>query len=182
MNTTAGIVLAGGKSTRMGQDKAMLEYLGVPLLDHMIKVLKSSGFEDVYVSGDYDGYACFPDEQNSASPAAAIADILGKLKNYDGIVVVPVDMPLLSPDLILELLEWPQGAFYIDKHFPAFIPQQETNENCKNAAMMHLYETMGLKALPIPQHANRAFKNVNTPEDWREVTTGKTEAKITDSP
>ena len=35
----AGVVLAGGKSSRMGKNKAMLIYNGKPLLNHMVGIL-----------------------------------------------------------------------------------------------------------------------------------------------
>jgi molybdopterin-guanine dinucleotide biosynthesis protein A len=40
--TTGGIVLAGGRSTRMGVDKATLDWHGVPLVVHVVRVLEGA--------------------------------------------------------------------------------------------------------------------------------------------
>lgn len=52
----AGIVLVGGRSSRMGRDKAFLELKGKPLVGHMLDVLRSAGLKDVFVSGHVQGY------------------------------------------------------------------------------------------------------------------------------
>lgn len=40
-NGVAAVILAGGKSTRMGQHKALLPYAGKPLIEHLLARLKS---------------------------------------------------------------------------------------------------------------------------------------------
>ena len=38
-----GFILAGGRSTRMGSDKALLNYAGRPLIAHAVAVLQDAG-------------------------------------------------------------------------------------------------------------------------------------------
>ena len=47
----AGVVLAGGKSSRMGEDKAQLVWQGETLLDRARQCLRTAGWDDVLVSG-----------------------------------------------------------------------------------------------------------------------------------
>ena len=49
-----GVVLAGGKSSRMGEDKALLKLAnGNTLLQQSIHLLQTAGIEEVVVSGRY---------------------------------------------------------------------------------------------------------------------------------
>jgi len=75
----AGIVLAGGQSSRMGQDKAKLTIEDHTLLSRAVNLLQSSGFEDCYVSGDYQGFNCILDTQSELGPIAGIAACATKL-------------------------------------------------------------------------------------------------------
>jgi CTP:molybdopterin cytidylyltransferase MocA len=55
-----GVVLAGGLSSRMGRDKALLLWQGRPLIERQIAVLHEAGVDSVHISGerpDYQGVA-----------------------------------------------------------------------------------------------------------------------------
>lgn len=47
----AAVVLAGGRSTRMGRDKAFLKFNGSRLIDRQIRLVKAAGAIQVTVSG-----------------------------------------------------------------------------------------------------------------------------------
>jgi molybdopterin-guanine dinucleotide biosynthesis protein A len=59
---TIGVLLAGGKSSRMGENKAFLELQGEKFIDRMIRILLETGVDDVFVSGDFGKYQCIPDK------------------------------------------------------------------------------------------------------------------------
>lgn len=96
----AGIVLVGGRSSRMGRDKAFLELKGKPLVGHMLDVLRSAGLKDVFVSGHVQGYSCIVDDAPFSGPAEAIKSVLKKIPNYKGYLFVPVDMPFLKRETL----------------------------------------------------------------------------------
>ena len=54
----AGVVLAGGQSLRMGQDKAQLIIEQHSLLSRAVALLHNVGLKDCFVSGDYKGFNC----------------------------------------------------------------------------------------------------------------------------
>lgn len=91
-----GVVLAGGRSSRMGQDKALLPWRGRPLVAHMQALLRDAGALDVVISGDRPGYAGIADAQPDLGPLGGLASVIDHVADATTLVVVPVDMPLLS--------------------------------------------------------------------------------------
>lgn len=163
----AGIVLAGGRSSRMGRNKALLEYNGAPLLDHMIEMLEQVGLNDVYVSGAFEGYSCIPDSAPHAGPAHAMCDVLTALNGYDGVLFVPVDMPLIKPEMLELLSQQIGGAYFAGFPFPAFIKggQSKTGESSVKA----LLEALSVLSIPLPLEFETCMNNTNTPEEWTEA-------------
>ncbi|MFZ5657118.1 MAG: molybdenum cofactor guanylyltransferase, partial [Pseudomonadota bacterium] len=97
------ILLAGGRSTRMGRDKALLAWQGRPLIDHMLDRLREAGASRVHVSGDRPAYGGIADAWPGRGPVAGIASVLPACG--DGpVVVVPVDLPLLGSGRVAELV------------------------------------------------------------------------------
>ena len=162
-----GVVLAGGRSSRMGQDKALLDYNGKPLLDHMIGLLEKSGLTDIYVSGDFEGYRCIPDSAPHEGPAYAMHDVLTALDGYDGALFVPVDMPLLSAEILRLLIRQDKGGYFMNSPLPAFVtapPPEESPKSVKGfLALTKTYPMI------LPPELENCMSNTNTPEEWQEA-------------
>src|SRR5690349_130325 len=77
MNFSA-VILAGGKSSRMGRDKAWLEINGQILLTRQIELVQAGGATEVFISGragmDYSAFGCrvLQDRFPNAGPLAGI--------------------------------------------------------------------------------------------------------------
>ncbi len=163
----AGVVLAGGRSSRMGRNKALMEYNGRPLIDHMTYILKRAGVNNILISGEVDDYQGIPDETPFDGPAKAMENIMRRYPAYDGFLFVPVDMPLLEPEALQTLLDCPNGAYFSGYPLPAFITAflSETGVS----SVKELLEVLGVPSVALPQQFQPMMSNTNTPEEWQEV-------------
>lgn len=102
-------ILAGGRSTRMGQDKAMMELAGKPLVQHaVIKLTRLTN--DVNILGSRPELARFaplvPDLHENCGPMGGLEAAL-EHSRHDWTLVLPVDMPFL-PTSFLD--DWVRGV------------------------------------------------------------------------
>jgi molybdenum cofactor guanylyltransferase len=107
-----GVVLAGGRSSRMGQDKALLVWKGRPLIRHAIDILGEL-CQKVVISASKDDYGfttceVWPDEWDVQAPMSGIYSCL-KRSQHDWIMVLSCDMPLVDPRLFQALLSYSTG-------------------------------------------------------------------------
>ena len=112
----AAIVLAGGKSTRLGRDKASEVLFGRPLLQHVLD--RFAGLVDEYAVVRARGQILPPINTQGVKVVEDLYPETGPLGGmYTGLsavdapfgVVVACDMPLLQPRLIEELLRLAPG-------------------------------------------------------------------------
>lgn len=101
-------ILAGGKSRRMGQDKARLLFRGEPLLVRTARLLRGLTAE-VHVlaaPGQYDdlGFDCTPDLRPESGPLAGIEAALTDSR-WDWNWIVACDMPYLEESWLRFLAE-----------------------------------------------------------------------------
>lgn len=97
-----GFVLAGGKSSRMGQDKALLQFRGRPMVEIAVEKLRSfcAAVSIVGEREDLEGFApVVRGEREGAGPAAGIEAGL-RASTQDWAMYLPVDVPLLSAELL----------------------------------------------------------------------------------
>lgn len=163
----AGVVLAGGKSSRMGQDKAMLLYQGRSLIDTMIDLLHAAGCADVYISGQRDGYQCIPDSEQFQGPAVAMRLVLKELSAYQGVLFVPIDMPLLTADSLQLLTAQKDGAFFEGRVLPVYIAKPNIESSA--ISVRKLLAELKTPSIPCPPNAEKILVNLNTPEEWQAV-------------
>jgi molybdopterin-guanine dinucleotide biosynthesis protein A len=94
-------LLAGGKSSRMGQDKATVEFEGEPLWQRQIRLLKSLGPSEILISGRPDGpyvgssYKIIYDHEEGQGPLAGLAALLEACATSH-LLVLAVDMPWMT--------------------------------------------------------------------------------------
>jgi molybdopterin-guanine dinucleotide biosynthesis protein A len=97
-----GIVLAGGMSRRMGQDKSLMEFRGMPLISHAVNVLLPVCSKVVISSDDtaysFTGCEIWPDELPVRAPMIGLYSCL-KRTNTEWNIVLSCDMPLMDPRL-----------------------------------------------------------------------------------
>ena len=164
----AGIILAGGKSSRMGRDKALLEFNGRPLVVHMMAMLHELGLAQVYISGSLPGYPCIPDAQPFMGPAQGICNVMRHKPGYDGYLCVPVDMPLLNAALLRMLLVQGKGACFAGWPLPLYlVPPLKDGiyPSVRDVILAH-----DIQAVALPRGQETRMTNANTPQQWKEIT------------
>lgn len=102
----AGFVLAGGRSSRMGADKALVQLGGQPLVAHALGILREAGLAASIAGGEPELAAFGPlvaDRQPGLGPLSGICSALGST-TAQWAVFTSVDLPLLPPSLVACLL------------------------------------------------------------------------------
>ena len=173
-----GVVLAGGRSSRMGRDKAGLLWYGKPLLHYMADLLREAGASHVAVSGDYPEMGGIPDTERGLGPLGGIASVAAAMS--DGtLLIVPVDMPAITAPLLATLASSDaRCACYRDHMLPLRLQLDarlrdwlpEALRLPPNRRSLHaLHIAMDGVFLPLPEHAAAQLDNLNTPEQWQEA-------------
>jgi molybdopterin-guanine dinucleotide biosynthesis protein A len=110
------IVLAGGKSTRMGgSDKSMLPVKGLPMIQHIISQLMDQ-FREIIISGDPEkygklGHRVIPDEIKGKGPLMGVYTCLAASSTELNFVTA-CDIPDISTEFIQNML-WQSDGFDI---------------------------------------------------------------------
>lgn len=168
MDKIAGIVLAGGQSSRMGRNKALMDFHGQPLVEHMMLLLGSCGIRDAFISGTLTSYPCLPDKAPFSGPAAAMVDCLNDLHNdYDGVLFVPVDMPFLTQDLLQQLMQQKRTNCFENRFLPAYVKTGKIEKGVES--VQQLLKILDVDFISAPENSEKAFTNINTPQKWKEV-------------
>src|SRR5262245_43368966 len=105
-----GFAVAGGRSQRMGQDKALLPWGTTTLLDHTLARLAEVCVEVRILSGPEPRYAdrgvpVDADTLPDAGPLAGLLAGLERLGDAPGLFLA-IDMPLVPVALLCSLLAW----------------------------------------------------------------------------
>lgn len=163
-----GVVLAGGKSTRFGSDKALAELHGRTLIARAVDGLAGMCEHVVIAGRDHGPAPCLPDWPNSAmGPLAGIAAGLHHAEDegYATVLTCGVDSAEL-PDDLLERLS-PAPAYLAGQpvvgHWPvgAVRTIEGILEGSGKHSMLAFAEAIGARAVK----SSHEPANINTPAD-----------------
>jgi molybdenum cofactor guanylyltransferase len=178
-----GIILTGGKSSRMGSDKALLEFEGQSLLKRAVDFC-SAFCDEVLISSSnpehrVEGGTRIDDEVKECGPMGGIYSCL-KQSSSDWNFVLSVDAPFVQSDFILclqgqsadfdavipvhEGKKEPLIAFYHKKA----LPEIETHIKAENYKMHFLLQQLNTHFVDAGAWLGKypkIFNNLNTPED-----------------
>ncbi|MGB8128638.1 MAG: molybdenum cofactor guanylyltransferase [Candidatus Angelobacter sp.] len=182
----SGFVLAGGKSTRMGQDKAAVTLNGFTLLQHALAALREV-CRDVAILGKhelYDGLApVYEDIFPGCGPLGGIHAALANSQTRFNLIIA-VDTPFLAPKILSYLAERAieSGAIVTTPEindytqplctvysldFRPIAEQALQQGNYKIVPLFPKDRTLVINESELRQFAFAAdmFENLNTPED-----------------
>lgn len=125
------VILAGGKSSRMGQDKALIPWDGIPLLQRVCQVA-SQCCQQVYILTPWperyqeilsaENYQFLVESNPGQGPLVALAQALAEVPS-EWVLLLACDMPLLQVEIIRD---WVNQLNNIPGSILAAVPQQET--------------------------------------------------------
>ena len=188
MEKVSAFVLAGGKSTRMGTDKAFLQVQGRTLLVNALELGRAVA-DQVRIVGDPAKFGEFEavveDVYTGHGPLGGIHAALTSSET-DLNVVIGVDLPMLEPRFFKYLIQVAEesGATVtvpqLGKHYEPLCavyrrefgrPAEEALKRGQNK-IDGLFSGIPIRAVRDEEllengFSQRMFRNVNTPEDWK---------------
>lgn len=187
---TEAVLLAGGKSRRMGTDKLLLPQNGSTVL-YSAFLRFSEFFDNVYISvGERGKYPEIPAEHlvdsfPNCGPMAGLLEGLRRSQS-EGIFLSAADLPFSDPELALWLMkacgeydicitEDLQGRYeplfgFYRKNVENTVYELLREGNFRLTELYRRHSTLILTPQDLPKIENdRAFANMNCPEDFQRL-------------
>lgn len=179
-----GIILAGGKSSRMGADKGLLLLNGKPMVAYVIDTIKQIT-DDIIIISDKSAYEVFgvPVFGDLIKDAGPLAGIYAGLKHskHDKNIVVSCDVPFVSEKLLQYLISCCSNydvtipiknnkthqviGIYDKKCSTVFKNELDNHQRKMKVAL----EKINLNVVDANQFDAKEFINVNTPSELKEI-------------
>ncbi len=176
-----GIILAGGKSSRMGQDKALLSFKGKPFIEYAINALQPLASQIVIVSDhkEYDrfGVTRVDDLIKDAGPLAGLYSGLYHSKTENNLVL-SCDVPLVDSQLLQQLITEDDPSVDVvqyksgDKTMPLIalykkscIATCSTLLKSGERRLQELTKTLTTKTIILDKDLEHQVININTEHD-----------------
>ncbi len=183
-------IQAGGKSSRMGQDKALMPFRGVPLVQYVMERLSPIADEIIVTTNVPDAYRflgvpLYRDIRPERGALGGLYTALSSAKN-DFVAVVACDMPFASSpfflaarklivtrgaDIIIPKTEYGYEPLHALYRRDACIPPIEAALDADKWKVISWFEQVKVHALSPKETAifnpdGLSFWNLNTPEDF----------------
>lgn len=192
MQATA-IILAGGDSARMGQDKNMLLIKGRPMIKHIVNQLRPH-FNQILISADdiskysFLGVEIIPDKVPGHGPLGGIASALKASANEINFVVA-CDIPRVDTALMKTLLREGRDFDAVvprispSKYEPLFAVYKKDALSALEAALLsgnnRIIDALGpCRVKYIDLTDTQQLKNLNTMKDYLEFVSKKKDVTV----
>ncbi len=184
------VILAGGKSSRMGSNKAFLKVKGKAFIEHQIDLLREI-FNEITISANtpeeykHLNVPIVPDIYPDKGPLGGIHTSLIHSKSFHTFILA-CDMPFVEIELIKQLQGFIEGhdvvvpqskkgleplhAFY-SKNCIAPIKKELDNNNLRIISFFPQVKvkTVKLNNLPSSNKFKDSIKNLNTTEEYKDA-------------
>lgn len=172
-----GLVLIGGKSTRMGTDKSQLNYHGKPQKEYVKEILENQGFETFYSVREGQQKDEIADAFSDIGPIGGICSAFQKDPDSAWFVLAN-DVPFVNEDLVKLLSEKrnstkiatsvqgkgkqfpePLVCIYEPKAFSVLLQLLDRGDLSPRNMLMN-------SDVEIVEVDDRLIRNINTPEEF----------------
>ncbi len=174
----------------MGQNKALLPWRGVPLIQHIVERLREIGDDLLMVTNTPQEYAFLglpmvPDVIPHGGSLVGLYSGLEAIRHPWGLAA-PCDAPFVNADLVHYMLSLREGYQAVvpiigDRHEPlhalyhkSCLPAMRRQIDADHKRVTSFYSEVRIRFLREeeidrfdPEHMS--FLNANTPEDWEEI-------------
>ena len=184
------VLIAGGKSSRFGEDKAFLDWNGEPLFQRQLKKLLALGPNQLWLSAnggqDYgelpNGVIRVDDDDEGLGPVGGLLNVF-KRSEAERIVVLGVDLPLMEEGFLAKLVDddsgivpktqryWePLAAVYPREAMLAILESAMEQGNRKLQRLLDKAEQSGVtRAYAVSEGEGLLFTNLNSREDLEKI-------------
>ncbi len=184
------ILLAGGKSRRMGRNKALLPWHGVPLIQHIVERLREVSHDILLVTNTPREYAFLnlpmvPDVVPHGGSLVGLYSGLEAIRHPWGLVMA-CDVPFVNTELLDYMLSLRDGFQAVvpmvgGMHEPlhalyhkSCLPAMRRHIDAGDKRIISFYPEIRIRLVEEDEidrfdPKRLSFLNANTPEDWERI-------------
>jgi molybdopterin-guanine dinucleotide biosynthesis protein A len=164
------VILAGGRSSRMGADKAVLDWAGRRAVDRLADLARTVGALAVVTSGATDyGIPLVEDREMGGGPVAGLVSAGAALAGAgcDRVLALAVDAPTVgTADLAPLIAALHPGAAYRGLNLPLAWDLAATPRDAGGGwSVRRFIDAVGLARLACPAGAEERLRGANTPAE-----------------
>ncbi len=185
-NTITGAILAGGRSSRLHRNKALLDLNGKPFLQHVAETMLNTVRDVVIIADRHDEYGFLglpihADVYKECGPLGGIHAALTVARN-DAVFIVPCDVPFLTPAFIRLVLSrehrgdvtivlggnslQPLCGLYRRSCLPVIEEELQRGQYSVRDCLKKLHTSIVSPPLDVQHSPAHPLMNINTPEDY----------------
>ena len=184
----SAVLLAGGESRRMGEDKATLSFHGKPLWQVQLDLLRRLEPSEIFLSARTDppwrpsDIPWVADDPPSRGPLSGLTAALSQMRGTH-LLSLAIDMPFMTEEYLRSLCRQvapdrgilpimgsraePLAAIYPVESHAAFLTALSGVEFSLQKIVRELVELGQLRVLRVSKEEELLFRNLNEPADLR---------------